>query len=344
MKARTTTAAVIALVALVGGRLRRRVGLQGLAPPAGAPAARAPASSRSSPTRRRRSSTTRSSRPSRRPPAGKGVHVQAVLRRLGRPEPRGRGRPARRRRHLLARARRRPPRQGRASSRRLGQTTPTNGFVTTRVVVLHRPQGQPQAHQDLGRPAQARRPGRHARTRSPRARPSGTCWPPTARATGRRPVGYVQSAHQARQGPAEVRPRGAADLHLGHRRRPALLRERGDHRPEEGPGRRLRRSRTRRSRSRTRSRCRRSRKSPTQAKAFLDYACPSPAQEVFAELGLPPGRPVRARRPTSKFPTPSGLFTIDDIGGWDKINDDLFDPATGAVAKIEQSAGVSTAK
>ena len=46
----------------------------------------------------------------------------------------------------------------------------------------------------------------------------------------------------------------------------------------------------------------------------------------------------------SRFPTPSGLFTIRDIGGWDQINADLFDPATGAVAKIEQSAGVSTDK
>ena len=39
---------------------------------------------------------------------------------------------------------------------------PNKGLVTTSLVVLHRPQGQPEEHQDLGRPAQARRPGPHA--------------------------------------------------------------------------------------------------------------------------------------------------------------------------------------
>ena len=99
----------------------------------------------------RRSSTTRSSRPSRRPTAGKGVGVQDVLRRLGRPEPRGRGRPARRRRRLLA-ASRTSTRlvdagHGRAG---LGRRRRTKGLVTTSVVVLHRPQGQPEEHPARG--------------------------------------------------------------------------------------------------------------------------------------------------------------------------------------------------
>jgi sulfate transport system substrate-binding protein len=46
----------------------------------------------------------------------------------------------------------------------------------------------------------------------------------------------------------------------------------------------------------------------------------------------------------AKFPTPKGLFTIDDLGGWSKVNDEFFDPDKGSVAKIEQDAGVSTAK
>jgi sulfate transport system substrate-binding protein len=45
-----------------------------------------------------------------------------------------------------------------------------------------------------------------------------------------------------------------------------------------------------------------------------------------------------------KFPTPSGLFTIEDLGGWSKVNDELFDPERGSIAKIEEQAGVSTAK
>ena len=48
--------------------------------------------------------------------------------------------------------------------------------------------------------------------------------------------------------------------------------------------------------------------------------------------------------PTSRSSrTPAGLFTIDDLGGWPKVNDELFDPEKGSVAKIEEEAGVSTA-
>ena len=42
------------------------------------------------------------------------------------------------------------------------------------------PQGQPQGHQDLGRPGQARRQDRDARTPVPPARRSGTSWRRTA--------------------------------------------------------------------------------------------------------------------------------------------------------------------
>jgi sulfate transport system substrate-binding protein len=45
-----------------------------------------------------------------------------------------------------------------------------------------------------------------------------------------------------------------------------------------------------------------------------------------------------------KFPTPSGLFTIRDLGDWSKVNEEFFDPDKGSVARIEEAAGVSTAK
>ena len=45
----------------------------------------------------------------------------------------------------------------------------------------------------------------------------------------------------------------------------------------------------------------------------------------------------------SKFPDPPGLFTIEDLGGWTKVNEELFDVEGGAIAKIEEDAGVSTA-
>jgi ABC-type sulfate transport system substrate-binding protein len=44
-----------------------------------------------------------------------------------------------------------------------------------------------------------------------------------------------------------------------------------------------------------------------------------------------------------KFPEPKQLFTIEDLGGWSKVNDEMFDPEKGSVAKIEEKAGVSTA-
>ena len=68
-----------------------------------------------------------------------------------------------------------------------------------------------------------------------------------------------------------------------------------------------------------------------------------------ARSGSPTGATARSTRRSwrsnaDKFPTPSGLFTIEDLGGWAKVNDELFDPEKGSIAKIEEDAGVSTAK
>jgi len=85
-------------------------------------------------------------------------------------------------------------------------------------------------------------------------------------------------------------------------------------------------------------------KSPEQAKAFLDYTLSAPAQQKFAEWGYRPVDESVFERNASKFPTPKGLFTIRDLGGWPKVNAEFFDPDKGSVAKIEEEAGVSTAK
>jgi sulfate/thiosulfate-binding protein len=81
-------------------------------------------------------------------------------------------------------------------------------------------------------------------------------------------------------------------------------------------------------------------KAKPQAKAFVDYVLSKPAQEIFAKHGY---RPVDSSVAGS-FPTPKQLFTIDDLGGWTKVNDTFFDPDKGSVAKIEADAGVSTDK
>ncbi len=82
----------------------------------------------------------------------------------------------------------------------------------------------------------------------------------------------------------------------------------------------------------------------TQAQAFVKFALSAAGQQRFADWGYRPVDEAVAQRNASKFPTPKGLFTIRDLGGWDKVNDEFFDPDKGSVAKIEQSAGVSTAK
>ena len=85
-------------------------------------------------------------------------------------------------------------------------------------------------------------------------------------------------------------------------------------------------------------------KASASAKAFLAYVLSKPAQQRFADWGY---RPVDAEvlaASKAKFPDPPGLFTIDQLGGWTKVDDTLFDPDKGAIAKIESAAGVSTAK
>ncbi len=83
---------------------------------------------------------------------------------------------------------------------------------------------------------------------------------------------------------------------------------------------------------------------PVQAKQFVGYALSAPAQERFANWGYRPVNEAVLAEHAGAFPEPSGLFTIEDLGGWPKINDEMFDPEQGSIAKIEEEAGVSTAK
>jgi len=72
------------------------------------------------------------------------------------------------------------------------------------------------------------------------------------------------------------------------------------------------------------------------ADAFISYATGAEGQKFFAGWGYdPPAGPLKPAE---------NLKTIEDIGGWKKLNKDLFDPEKGSIAKIEEEAGVSTAK
>jgi sulfate/thiosulfate transport system substrate-binding protein len=83
---------------------------------------------------------------------------------------------------------------------------------------------------------------------------------------------------------------------------------------------------------------------PAEAKTFVDYVLSEPAQEQFASWGYRPVNEQVLAAHESDFPDPPGLFTIEDLGGWEKVNAELFDIEGGSIAKIEEEAGVSTAK
>jgi sulfate/thiosulfate-binding protein len=78
---------------------------------------------------------------------------------------------------------------------------------------------------------------------------------------------------------------------------------------------------------------------PPQAQDFLKFLYSDAGQKIFSENGF---RPVVAADATRDFPQPSGLFTIDKFGGWDKVATEFFDPTNSIMATIEQGLGVAT--
>jgi len=79
---------------------------------------------------------------------------------------------------------------------------------------------------------------------------------------------------------------------------------------------------------------------PGSAKAFLEFIWSGEGQKLWAENGYRPVNPDLID--PKQFPTPGDLFTIDEFGGWEKVNDEFFDDETGSVAEIEKELGVST--
>jgi sulfate/thiosulfate transport system substrate-binding protein len=80
-------------------------------------------------------------------------------------------------------------------------------------------------------------------------------------------------------------------------------------------------------------------RNPEVAKAFVDFVTSPQGQEIFARKGY---RPVdRQAAAAAGFPEPSGLFTIDDLGGWSDVSKRFFDKENGVLAGIEQQVGVS---
>ena len=78
------------------------------------------------------------------------------------------------------------------------------------------------------------------------------------------------------------------------------------------------------------------------AQAFLDYLTTDEAQQLWADRGYRPVVESVLKQNADKFPTPPDLFTIADLGGWDKVTTDFFDPENGSIAEIEANLGVAT--
>lgn len=81
---------------------------------------------------------------------------------------------------------------------------------------------------------------------------------------------------------------------------------------------------------------------PAGAKAFLNFLLSKKGQELWAIEGYRPVVPGAAAAAGVTFPTPKALFTIQYLGGWTKVVNKLFNPATGAVTAIEGELGQST--
>jgi sulfate transport system substrate-binding protein len=82
---------------------------------------------------------------------------------------------------------------------------------------------------------------------------------------------------------------------------------------------------------------------PEAAKKFLDFSLSDEGQQFFADWGYRPVNEAILAKNKDKFPDPANLLTIEDFGGWEKVNEELFDLETGGtIAKLEEATGIPT--
>jgi sulfate/thiosulfate transport system substrate-binding protein len=81
---------------------------------------------------------------------------------------------------------------------------------------------------------------------------------------------------------------------------------------------------------------------PPIAQKFVDWMFTPAAQNILAQTGYRSVLPDVEAKYASKYPDTSQTFTIDDVGGWDQVMTDFFDPESSVMQKIEAGLGVST--
>ena len=79
-------------------------------------------------------------------------------------------------------------------------------------------------------------------------------------------------------------------------------------------------------------------KDAAAAQAFNDFLYTPEAQRLWAEAGFRPVDPAVAEEFAERFPEPERLWTIDDLGGWDTVDEELFADGSGTVAVIYDNA------
>lgn len=85
-------------------------------------------------------------------------------------------------------------------------------------------------------------------------------------------------------------------------------------------------------------------KHPEQAEAFSDFLFSAEGQRIWGEAGFRPVDPEVAKEFAGKYPAPERLFTVGELGGWSALNDTLFEPDTGDIAKLYEAAGAANSR
>jgi sulfate/thiosulfate-binding protein len=78
---------------------------------------------------------------------------------------------------------------------------------------------------------------------------------------------------------------------------------------------------------------------PEAAQQFVGFLRTPEAQRAFGEAGYRPV--VKDVLKEFDYPSPPGLFTIDEIGGWDDVQEQFFDRQDGIMADIQREIGES---
>lgn len=80
--------------------------------------------------------------------------------------------------------------------------------------------------------------------------------------------------------------------------------------------------------------------SPNLEKAteFVNFQYTPEAQKLWAEAGFRPVDPAVLAEFADEFPAPEKLWTIADLGGWNKVDADLFNKDNGTITTIYKQA------